>query len=276
MPRYFFCTALVALCWLPGLSIAAERVVSLAPHLTELVCAVGACDQLVGITAYTDYPASVKKLPVVGDAVQVNTEALLALRPTRVLAWDGGTPPALISRLQRLGLKVETININTLNGVAVALEQLGNELGHATQGASAAANYRERIATLASRYHDAATLRVFYQIETTPAYTVNGDSPISQVIELCGGINIFAKLPTLAAPVSDEAVLAAKPDVVLHSDHDAAAMLAYWARYADVPPVKQGHIYGVDADLLARSGPRLADGAELVCATLNLARKPAR
>lgn len=252
---------------------AAERVVALGPHLVELVCAAGGCEQLVGVIAYSDFPASVKQLPVIGDAAQVNLEALLALRPSLVLAWDGGTSPTTIQRLRDLGLRVEPVRIEKLAEVADALERVGSWLGSAGTAQVAAADYRRRLAALAARHAQAKPLKVFYQIETAPPYTVNGDSPISQAISLCGGRNVFAGLPTLAAPVSDEGVLAAQPEVVVHSDHDTPAMLAYWSRFPKSPPMAKGRIYGIDADLLARAGPRLIDGAELLCATLDLARR---
>lgn len=252
---------------------ARERVVTLSPHLTELVCAAGGCAQLVGVGAYSDYPAQVKKLPVVGDAASLNAEALLALRTSLILAWDGGTPASQMALLDRLGLKLRSVRIETLPQVADALEEIGGWLSTERIASAVAADYRSRLAALATRYADAKPVRVFYQIETRPAFTVNAQSPISQAIKLCGGVNVFADLPALAAPVSDEAVLAAKPDVVIHGERDAEAMLAYWSRFPDAPPVAQGHIYGVDADLLTRSGPRLIEGAELLCVMIERARQ---
>lgn len=274
MHRSLLRVALVALSLMSAAPThAAERVVALGPHLAELACAAGGCEQLVGVIAYSNFPASVKTLPVIGDATQVNLEALLALRPTLVLAWDGGTSPTTIQRLRDLGLRVEPVRIEKLAEVADALEQIGAWLGTAGSARVAATDYRRRLADLASRYGTAKPLKVFYQIETAPPYTVNGDSPISQAIALCGGRNVFASLPTLAAPVSDEAVLAARPDVVVHSDRDAVAMRAYWSRFPTQPAMAASRIYGIDADLLARAGPRLIDGAELLCATLDLARR---
>jgi len=269
------CAAAAALSLLSMIrpALAAERVVALGPHLAELSCAAGGCEQLVGVIAYSNFPERVKQLPVVGDAAQINLEALLALRPTLVLAWDGGTSPTTIDRLRGLGLRVEPVHVSKLPEVADALEQIGRWLGTGSVADAAAADYRRRLAVLATRYAKAKPLKVFYQIETAPAYTVNGDSPISQAIGLCGGRNVFASLPTLAAPVNDESVLTAQPEVVIHSDHDGPAMLAYWSRFPKSTPMARGQIYGIDADLLARAGPRLIDGAELLCATLDLARR---
>jgi len=256
-----------------GAADASERVVALGPHLAELVCAAGGCEQLVGVIAYSDFPEPVRRLPVVGDASQVNLEVLLSLRPSLVLAWDGGTSPTTIARLRRLGLRVEPVRVESLEEVAAALERIGAWTGHATEAVAAAGEYRQRLQRLRQRYADALPLRVFYQIETAPPYTVNSASPISQAITLCGGINIFAGLPTLAAPVSDEAVLAARPEVVIHGERDGNEVRAYWARFPQAPVQTQGRIYAVDADLLTRAGPRLIDGAEQLCAALDLARE---
>lgn len=255
-----------------GLASASERVVALGPHLAELVCATGGCGQLVGVIAYSDFPEAVRRLPVVGDASQVNLEVLLSLRPSLVLAWDGGTSPTTVARLRRLGLRVEPVRVESLEEVATALERIGVLTGHLAEAGAAASEYRQRLLRLRQRYQSAAPLRVFYQIETAPPYTVNRASPISQAITLCGGVNIFAGLPTLAAPVSDEAVLAAQPQVVIHGERDAAEIRAYWARLPQAPVQARRQIYAVNADLLTRAGPRLVDGTEQLCAALDRAR----
>lgn len=249
----------------------AVRVVTLAPHLAELVCAAAGCEALVAVTAYSDYPAEIKKLPVVGDVAQFNLEAMLALRPTRVIAWDGGTPAAQIEKLKTVNVPVTLLRIDTLDGVADALLQLGRELGTTARAEAAASDYRARLAILRARYAGTAPVRVLYQIETAPVYSINHTSPISEAITLCGGINVFADLPTLAAPVTDESVLAARPQVVIHGITDAAAVTAYWARFAKAAR-ERPQLVGIDPDLLARSGPRLAQGVEQLCTALQAAR----
>ena len=164
--------------------------------------------------------------------------------------------------------------MESLDEVAGALERIGVLTGQVAAASAAADEYRQRLLRLRQRYQGAAPLRVFYQIETAPPYTVNRASPISQAITLCGGTNIFAGLPTLAAPVSDEAVLAARPEVVIHGIRDGAEVRAYWARFPQAPVQALGRVYAVDADLLTRAGPRLVDGAEQLCAALARARSP--
>jgi len=247
------------------------RVVTLAPHLAELVCAAAGCEALVAITAYSDFPPQIKTLPVVGDVAQFNLEAVLALKPTRVIAWDGGTPAAQIAKLATVNVPVTLLRIDTLDDVANALLQLGRELGTTARATAAASDYRQRLASLRTRYAGATPLRVLYQIETAPVYSINHTSPISEAITLCGGLNVFADLPTLAAPVTDESVLAARPQVVIHGLSDAAAVTAYWSRFAKASR-ERPQLVGIDPDLLARSGPRLVQGVEQLCTALQAAR----
>lgn len=252
---------------------AAERVVVLAPHLAELSCAAGGCNKLVGVVNYTDFPAQAEKLPHVGDAFAVNTEALIGLKPDLVLFWDGGNPPETAERLASLGLRVEPIKVQTLADVAVALERVGQLLGTVEAGKAAAAAYRKRLAEISARYRDAKPLRVMYQIEANPAFTINRQSPISEVITLCGGINVFAGLSQLAAPVTKESVLAANPDVVIYGEQDMGEEIRhYWAAFPQSKVQKKHNLYSVNASLLGRYSQRMLDGAEQMCTALQTAR----
>lgn len=262
---------LLAVC--TGLADAAERVVVLAPHLAELACAAGACDRLVGAVTYTDYPPQAAKLPRVGDAFAVNAEALLALHPDLVLAWTGGTPQETLERLSGLGLRVEPVAIRGLADVAAAIERVGDLLGTPVAARVAAAAYRQRLAALRERYRGARPLRVMYQIEADPAFSVNRLSPISEAISLCGGVNVFADMPQIAAPLSKEAVLAAAPEVVVYGEEDRADDIRrYWQAFPQADVVRRQRLYAVDASLLARPSPRVLDGVEQLCGVLARAR----
>lgn len=259
-----------------GVAQASQRVVTLAPNLAELVCAAGACEQLVGVVSYSDFPAQVAKLPHVGDAYALNLEQIIALRPDLVLSWPGGTSPQTVARLRSLGLHVVPIAAPGLDGVADALEKLGALLDTAPVANQAAADYRRHLQGLRERYRNATKLRVMYQVETSPAFTVSRRSTISDVITLCGGINVFADLPQIAAPINKESVIAANPDVVIFGrKDDDHAVRQYWHSVSQAPAEKNHNLYAVDDDLLARATPRLLDGAEEVCAALDQARRKA-
>jgi len=254
-------------------AVAADRVIALSPHLAELACAAGGCDKLVGVVAWSDFPERVQQLPQVGDAFAVNVEQVVSLRPDLVLAWDGGTPRETLSRLRGLKLRVETLAIRRLDEVADGLRQVGAWLGTAAASAKAAQDYSARLARLRAQHQGAGALRVFYQIETHPPYSINRDSPISQAIELCGGVNVFADLPTLAAPVNREAVLARDPQVVIYTrQDDVASIREYWRSGPQIAATRAGTLYEIDGNLLDRATPRLLDGVEQLCGALSAAR----
>ncbi|MEQ1440672.1 helical backbone metal receptor [Fontimonas sp. SYSU GA230001] len=258
---------------LGGTVSAAERIVTLAPHLAELVCAVGRCAQLVGVAAYTDAPPSAAARPQIGDAFNVNLEAVLQLHPDLVLAWDGGTPAAHLPRLRALGLRVETIAVRGLEDIGAALRATGRLTGADAGAEDAAQRYEARLAALRERYRDRPRLRAFYQTETDPAYSINRRSPIHEALQLCGADNVFADLPTVAAVVGSESVLAARPDVVVYSrQEDAGAIARYWARLPGLRPADARYRVVVDGNSLTRQSPRVLDGIEELCEGLDRVR----
>lgn len=265
---------LLGACWPAAAgSGAPRRVVALAPHLAELTCAVGACERLVGAVAYSDFPASVAALPKVGDAYAIQYETLVALRPDLVLAWHAGTPADTVSRLRGLGLTVREIDITRLEAIAEALLTLGGWLDVETEADKAAAAFRARLAALAEAHRGRAPVSVLYQLEAGPIFTVNRDSPISEAIALCGGVNAFADLPRRAGSLSPEALIARDPQVVVFGEQDdTAGIRRFWARFPRASASRAGTLYAVDADRLSRATPRVLEGAENLCALLDDAR----
>ena len=270
---------MIRFCFLAALLVAAppaaavQRVVTLAPHLAELVCAAGGCDKLVGVVEWTDYPPQAAAVRKVGDAFNVNPEAVLPLMPDLVLAWDGGTARAVGERLARLGLRVEWIRVRRLGDIADALERVGALLGSAAAARPAAQQFRAGLAALAQEQAGKSPVRVLYQIETEPIYTVNRESPISQALELCGGVNVFAGLAQLAAPVGRESILDADPEAIVFARQDDVARIrAGWQRWPQVAAVRRGHLYAIDAGVLERATPRMLEGITQLCALLDQVR----
>jgi iron complex transport system substrate-binding protein len=241
----------------------ATRIVSLAPHLTELVYAAGGGSRMVGAVEYSDYPPQARSLPRVGSDAQIDLESVLALRPDLVVAWPNAGSARAIERLASLGLPVFRSEPRQLEDIATTLERLGRLAGTAEQAARAAREFRARKAGLEKRYSGRPRLRVFFEIWDRPLLTVNGEHVISKVIGLCGGENVFAAAPLLAPEVDVEAVLRARPEVVLSSRPGAE------------PPrwLSQGRFFAVPADLIERHTPRLLDGAERICRALDEARQ---
>jgi iron complex transport system substrate-binding protein len=262
--------ALLCGVWLVPAVAQPPRLVALAPHITELVYAAGAGEQLVGVVEFSDYPAAALQLPRVGDAYRVDYEALRRLAPDVIVAWESGNPRETLARLRDLGFRVVTLEARTLDDVADHLEVIGALAHTEAAAAAAAAAYRERLRALREQYRDSDRLRVFYQISAAPYFTVNGDHVISRIIELCGGDNVFAGVPALAPPVMLESIIAANPEVILGAT--GGDWQSAWRRWPAVRAVSAEALYAVDPDLLARSGPRLLTGAEQVCTALAAAR----
>jgi iron complex transport system substrate-binding protein len=256
------------------LAAPAVRVVSLAPDLTELMYDAGAGDAMVGTVQYSDYPAAAKKLPQLGDAFHVDTERLLALKPDLVLAWEGGTPQALIDKLRALKLPVLAIGTHELLDVATNLETLGIATGHSGEAQLAAEDFRTRLGALRSRYARSAPLRVFYEISSQPLFTVGGAQSISHLIEVCGGRNLFADLKELAPAVSVEAVLARDPQAIVSGDGegDVEQRFKTWQRWPDISAVHAGNFIAVNDDWVSRATPRLLDAGKQLCDGLETAR----
>lgn len=252
----------------------AERIVSLSPGLTELAYAAGAGDLLVGTTAYTDYPAAATRLPQVGDAFHIDVERVVALKPDLVLGWASSDPPALLARLRSLGFKVAVFEPRTLGDIAANLRRIGKLAGTGAKAEKAAEAFEQGLNQLRDRYSDRKPVSVFYEISAHPLYTINGKQIISQGIELCGGRNIFAELPSLAAPVGKAAVIARDPDAIITADSDGSAKnrLDAWRRWSDLAAVQNEALFRVPADLIVRATPRMLQGIGMICRDLEKTR----
>lgn len=254
----------------------AHRIVTLAPHLAEMVHAAGAGERLVGTVAYSDHPPGVAALPVVGDAFRVDLERLAAMRPDLVLAWLGGNPANVIDEVERLGLPVVALHAGSLDDIGRHLRLIGRVGGTAPDADAAAAVYEARLRALRERYADRPPVRVFYQVSERPLYTIGGRHAISDAISLCGGVNVFVGLHALAPAVGTESVLAAEPEVIVGGIHpppgDDPGELSGWQRWSRLPAVQGGHLYQLDATLMGRPTPRLLDGVEALCDRIDRAR----
>ena len=248
------------------------RIVTLAPHLAELVHAVGAGHMLVGVSSWTDFPAEAAALPVVGDAFAVDQERLALLEPDLLLAWESGTAASIVDRLAARGFRVETVKTRSLDDVARALERIGRLTGHEQQGRRAAADFRDGAARLARQHGDAATIRVFYQISRSPLYTVNGAHFVSELIGVCGGRNIFADLDELAPLVDVEAVLVRDPEVMLASADSGPDAFDVWQRWPELAANRYDNHFLLPASQIGRATPRLLDAGQILCETLDRAR----
>jgi iron complex transport system substrate-binding protein len=255
------------------LAAPAARIVSLAPHATELLFAAGAGARIVGVIATSDWPPEAKALPRIGDARSLDLERIVALVPDLVVTWPY-TAPAQVEALRARGLPVFTMDPRTIDGIAVDLARLGTLAGTETQARAQADAFRARLGALRARFALAPRVRVFYEIWNTPLYTIGGAHLITQAIGVCGGDNVFAALTLPAPAVGIEAVLAAKPDAIIAGADGGVRppWLDEWRRWPALPAVARGNLFAVNADLLHRAGPRFVDGIDQLCAAIATAR----
>lgn len=252
---------------------AAKRIVTLSPHLAELVFAVGAGELLVGVSAYTDFPESAAALPLVGDSFNVDHEQLTLLEPDLLLSWSSGTPAHVVDDLRTRGFRVETIRTVGLADVAAALRRIGTLTGHDQQAQAAARAFEEGIRQLQEADAGSAPIDVFYQVDARPLYTINGAHYVSELIAICGGVNIFADLGGLAPLVSFESVLERNPEVILASSDAGAGVFDAWRRWHDMAASRYGNFFLMPANEIGRATPRLLTAAGAVCSALQTARR---
>ena len=252
----------------------AMRIVSLAPHVTEQLFAVGAGHRIVGAVEYSDFPPGAKRIARVGDSGAIDFERLLAMRPDLVVAWTSGNSPKQIEQLRSLGLPVYSSQPRRLEDVATSLERLGRLAGSPEIAAQAARSFREQVRGLRDRYGSREPVTVFLELWNRPLYTVNSEQLISDVIRLCGGRNVFGDLPVLAPTVTQEAVLKADPAAIVATGMGGARpeWLDEWKAWPQLQATRLGNLFVIDSDLMNRHGPRLAEGARQLCNALDLAR----
>ncbi|MGB7503500.1 MAG: cobalamin-binding protein [Azonexus sp.] len=252
----------------------AKRIITLAPHATEILYAAGAGELLVGTVEFSDYPPAAKKVQRVGSYERLDLEAIAALKPDLVIAWETGNPAGQVEKLRALGLTVYASQPNRMEDVAAQLERFGQLAGTEATASAAAGQFRQRLENLRRGNAKKPPVRVFYQIWTAPLMTVGGPQIISDAIRLCGGENVFGKLGQMAPTVSVEAVLEADPEAIVATGMGDARpeWLNDWNKWTRLTAVRRGNLFHINPDLMQRHTPRILDGTEQLCADLDIAR----
>jgi iron complex transport system substrate-binding protein len=256
----------------------AQRVVSLAPHVTELLFAAGGGARVVGAVTYSDYPPQAVAIPRVGDNKALDLERIVAMKPDLIVVWRHGNAQRQLERLRELHVPLYFSEPRRLEDIAATIEKLGTLLGTSPTAAGAASAFRGDIAQLSARYAGRPAVGVFYQVWDDPLMTLNGTHIMSEVIELCGGRNVFAGLQPLVPTISTEAVLAANPEAIVTATVGATASahplpgLDRWKQFPSMTAVARGNLFGIDGDLINRPTPRVGVGAARLCEDLELAR----
>jgi iron complex transport system substrate-binding protein len=255
------------------LAAPAQRIVSIAPHLTELLFAAGAGARVVAVTRYSDFPAAAKRLPQVGDAVLLDLERIVAIKPDLVVVWANGSSPQQIRRLRAAGLPVFSSAGRDLAHIATTLRSFGRLAGTEAAAEARAAAFESEVAALRATYTGRAPVTVFYQIWHQPLMTINGRHPISEALSVCGGRNVFAELPLLVPQVSAEAVVAARPRAIVTGRLDPS-LPDQLDRWRALKSMAGAALVTVNPDHLHRATDRMALGLRELCLKLDALRTP--
>lgn len=251
----------------------AQRVVALAPHVTELLFAAGGAEKIVGAVSYSDYPEAAKQIPRVGDNRQVDMERLLSMKPDLLVVWRHGTSERQIDQLRQLGIPMFHSEPKKLDQIADNLEKMGKLLGTEAAANAAAKELRQKLAALRARYATRPPVRTFYQVWDKPLYTLNGEHIVSDALKVCGGQNIFADQKVTAPVVSVEAVLEADPEAVFATAEKDYGGVNLWRPYKTLKATRQDNLFTIDGGMLNRAGPRMIAGTAVLCEKLEEARK---
>ncbi|KXF79627.1 vitamin B12 ABC transporter substrate-binding protein BtuF [Enterovibrio coralii] len=264
---------LVLLLCLPAMAMAEPlRVISLSPHTTELAYEAGLGDNLVAVSAHSDYPPEALELEQVANYRGINIERVVTLKPDLVLAWKGGNPDKELAKLERLGIKVFYSNPHSLYEAADNIEKLGKWSDAPDLAKQRADDIRQALQNVEQAQEGKPEVAYFYQLSDTPLLTNNGDHWPQPLFDLCGGKNIFANSSAPYPQVSVEQVVVRKPDAIFYPNtrEKPEALWSAWADY--VPAVKNDHIYSVTGDWLNRPTPRALKAVEQICAAMDKVR----
>lgn len=253
----------------------AQRVIALAPHVTELLFAAGGGERLVGVVSYSDFPEAAKRIANIGDNRQIDLERVIALKPDLLVVWRHGSSERQLAQLRALGIPMFRSEPHKLDDIADSLLRLGKLMGTQRVAQPAAARLRQQLAALATQYGGRAPVRMFYQVWDKPLYTLNGAHIVSDAMRLCGGVNIFADMKVTAPVVSIEAVLQANPEAIFGSAErsDPGRGINLWKTFPSITAVQRENIFKLDGNLLNRAGPRMIAGATVLCEKLDIARQ---
>jgi iron complex transport system substrate-binding protein len=250
----------------------AQRVVSLAPHVTELLFAAGGGSHVVGVVAYSDFPEAAKKVPQIGSNRELDLERIIALKPDLFVVWRHGSSERQIEMVRKLGVPLFHSEPRKLEDIPASLLKLGQLMGTEEAARPAADALRGQLASLRGKYANRAPVRSFYQVWDKPLYTLNGEHIVTDALRLCGGENVFARLPVTAPVVSVEGVLQENPEAIFATAEKNYGGVSMWKPYATLTAVRNDNLFTIDGNLLNRAGPRMIAGAAMLCEKLELAR----
>ena len=254
------------------------RVVTLSPHLAEMVERVGGVSSLVGVSAHSDYSKNTQSKTVVSDARNIDFERLRQLNPHIVLVWSGGTPAQLISKIRTTLPQARIFEFapKKLDDIEKDLIKIGEVLNLQQSGLTAARSYTQELQDIlgTSSKHSKTTVKVFYQVWPQPLMTINHEQMIHDVIERCGGTNIFSKEKLLVPQVTREAVLAANPDLMIGTQQAGKDMdWSMWRSFENLSANRYQAFLSIPGPSISQPTPSILQGTRQICEAIARVRE---
>ncbi|MCG9679988.1 vitamin B12 ABC transporter substrate-binding protein BtuF [Vibrio sp. Isolate24] len=251
----------------------AKRVISLAPHATEMAFAAGLGDKLIAVSEHSDYPEQAKEIEKVSNYQGIKLERIIALQPDLVIAWPAGNPPRELEKLKQFGLNIYFSTTNSLDDIAKNIEQLSKYAENPSIGIEAGQLFRAQLAEFKQRYQTEIPVSYFYQLSEQPMITVAKRSWPSEVFSFCGGINVFESSSAPYPQVSTEQVVLKNPDVIFTSQ-SAIANTHPWNKWnQQLSAVKNHHVWSLNSNWLNRPTQRTLNAIEEVCEHFDTVRR---
>ncbi len=264
---YLFAVSLIILSWhniWAAETSGPQRVVSLAPSVTETLFALGFGDRVVGVTTYCDYPPEARRLPKIGGFTNPSVEAIVATRPDLVIGVNDSSHPVKTKELEHLGIKIALISVTSLNEILNSFKSVARMLGHPEAGDKLAQKITRQFEEVKKRVAPAPRRSTLLAVGLRPLVAVGGKNFIDELITLAGGDNIAgnAAQPWLNLP--DEYVIAKAPQVIIQAGmgSERGTSAKYWSDLKSIPAVKEGRVYSYPSDKILRPGPRVGEGLE--------------
>ena len=251
-----------------------QRIVSLSPGSTELIFAAGGGDRVVGIDEHSDYPPSVSTIQRIGGYPNISIESIVALKPDLIVAWAGGNSPQLTSMLESFGSNLFYINPVNFTEISSVIRRLGSLLETMPEASESADAVDRQYQALKAQYSFKPAITVFYEIWNNPLMTINRNHIIGQVIEVCGGKNVYANASAQVPRISMESLLAANPQVISSSTFikDGKTIEERWSNWKTITAVKNSAFITIDGDRISRPTPRALEAAKELCKKLDAVR----
>ena len=248
------------------LAKSAKRIVALAPHIVENVYSAGAGQYLVAAVSYSDYPEAAKKLPIVGSYNSFSIEKIVSLKPDLVIGWRSGNGESVIAKLKALGVPVYIDEPRELEDIAESVKDIAILAGTMDKATESLDQFHTQLRKLRAS-SEKKSVRTFYQVWNLPLQTLSGEHIVSNVIELCGGSNIFHDAVSIAPKISVESVIQKDPQVIFASGmaESRPEWLDDWLKWSVISAVKNKHLYHIPPDYIQRHTFRILKGAELMC-----------